>query len=80
MTNEPRALASADVTEAFVERFYDSCIDSWYEEGPIDWEDAIDRAERAFPEFTWEGPDFWLQPAIRKLQRAVRNIHAEATA
>ena len=71
----PMTVLTADqITEAFVEWFYDAAIDGWYEDGPIDWDDAISRAEDADHDF---GPQMD-SAAIIKLQREVRAIRRDA--
>ncbi|MFA7295820.1 MAG: hypothetical protein WC211_01375 [Dehalococcoidia bacterium] len=65
-------LQPADITAAFVDEFYGQAIDGWYEDGPIDWEDAIERWERYHRA---EGVTFgsqWDGPAILRLKRLVR--------
>ena len=70
----PMVVLTADqITDAFVEWFYDCAIEGWYEDDPIDWDDAIARAEDADHDF---GPQMD-SPAILKLQRKVRVIRRE---
>lgn len=71
-----RVLTAAEITESFVEEFHDRCVDGWNEDR-IDWEEAIERWEDYHKD---EGVTFgseWDSPAIRKLKRLVRAIHAE---
>lgn len=75
---ETRQLTPEDITEAFVERFYDDCVDGWTPEGErVDWESVMDRAERAYPQLDWGVEDFWVTPGILKLQREIRRIRRE---
>ena len=74
--NEPMVYTLADMTQEFAESFYYDAIDGWYDDGPIDWEDAIERWERGV-----DGIDFgdqWDSPVIRKLKRLIRAIRADA--
>ena len=65
-------LTHSDITPAFIEQFYESCIDGWYD-GPIDWEQAIDRSE--FYTGLCYGTS-WDSPAILKLKRAIRRMRS----
>jgi len=70
----PMTVLTADqITDAFVEWFYASAIEGWYEDSGIDWDDAINRAEDADHDF---GPKMD-SPAIIKLRRKVRVIRHE---
>lgn len=74
MSDRIMILAAADVTEAFVERFYEAAIEGWYDESAVDWEDALDRFEGGTD---YDFGDSLLSPAITKLQREVRRIRRE---
>lgn len=65
-------LTHSDITPAFVERFYESCIDGWYD-GPIDWTQALERSE-SYNEFSYGSS--WDSPAITKLQREIRRMRS----
>ena len=72
--NSPSLVTAEDITEGFVEWFYDSAIDGWYDDGPVDWEEVIDRAE----DYEHDFGDSMLSPAILKIQRECRRIRREA--
>ena len=83
MSDWGQILTPADITQEFAEDFYDNCVEGWYdEEGPIDWEQAIERWEDYHRgqgpggvDLTF-GPEMY-GPAERKLRRLVRAIRAE---
>jgi hypothetical protein len=73
----------SDITEDFAEDFYESCVSGWYDDGPIDWEDAIERWEKYHRKSGTDGVDITFgpqmhTPAEMKLRRMVRAIKAEA--
>ncbi len=68
-------LKGTEITPAFVEDFYNSAIEGWFD-GPIDWEVALDRYERL------TGVDFGsnvFSPAITKLTEARRGTTCSGT-
>lgn len=68
LTPERKSIIEAsDVDDALIEDALD-IADGWYSEGPIDWEDLIDRLEGTTLDF---GVNMDSQ-AIRKIQREVR--------
>lgn len=78
-----KVLTPEDITQEFAEGFYSACIDGWYEDGPIDWESAIERWERYHRKSGPNGEDVTFGPetqgpAERKLRRLVRAIRAES--
>lgn len=73
----------SDITEGFAEDFYESCVSGWYDDGPIDWEDAIERWESYHRKSGPDGVDITFGPQMQtatelKLRRMVRQIKAEA--
>jgi hypothetical protein len=62
------------ITPEFVETFYEGAIDGWYDDGPIDWEAALLSFEHGT---SWDFGTTMDSPAIRKLQRMVRQHRAE---
>ena len=68
-----KVLTADQITDAFVEWFYGTAIEGWYEDSGIDWDDAINRAEDDDHDF---GPRMD-SPAIIKLRRKVRAIRHE---
>lgn len=54
-------------------------VDGWYPDGPIDWEDLLDRVDRA--ELS-DGSivdlgDSMISPAIKKIKREVRKYRSQ---
>lgn len=72
-----RVLSPADITDDFLESFYDEAIDGWYEDSPIDWEDAIERWEKYHKADDVTFGSQWDSPAINKLKRGIRRIRNE---
>jgi hypothetical protein len=67
-----------DITDEFAEDFFEACVSGWYDEGGIEWEQALERWEKYHRD---ENRTFGPQldsPAIRRLQRKVRALRAEA--
>lgn len=61
-------LTANQVTEDVLKQFYE-VVDGWYQDERIDWDDVFRRVEQ------WGDYDFsdqWDNPAIRKIQRKVR--------
>lgn len=64
---------AADVTDEIIELAH-GIVDGWYPEGKIDWTDFLERLERR----TLDNGDTidlgtdWQSPAIRKIQREIR--------
>ena len=65
---------AADVTEAMIAAACEECC-AWWGDSPIDWEELLDRLEAVRRD--WDFGDSLLTPAIRKLQRAVRQHRRE---
>lgn len=73
-----RELTPAEITQEFAEQFYEDCVSGWYDDEPIEWEEAIDRWEGYHRDENVTFGSEWDSPAIRRLQRLVRAIKAEA--
>ena len=67
-------LTSADVTDDLATVFYDDAIDGYYDDGPVDWEEALERFEGSGE---YDLGDSMLSPAIAKLKREVRRHRQE---
>ena len=77
-----QVLEPDDITQEFAEDFYETCVSGWYDDGPIEWEDAIERWEKYHRNGGPDGVDITFgpeqqAPAERKLRRMVRAIKAE---
>ena len=64
-----QVITAQDVTAELVDAFYQDAIDGWYDDGPVDWEEALDRFEGGTE---YDFGDSMLSPAITKLKREVR--------
>ena len=68
-----RIIDRADVTDIVLSEAEDICC-SWFADGPVEWEDFIDRLERALDA---DFGDSMLSPAIRFIQRHIREHRHE---
>lgn len=72
-----------EVTPEIIEAAW-NVVEGWYLDEPIDWEDVLNRAEKALE---GKGPDSrditfgadMLSPVVKKVQREVRRMKREAT-
>ena len=67
MTDDITVVEAEDVDESLLEACWE-IIEGWYAGRAIDWEDVLDRLERA----GWDLTDDADTPAIRKLKRTMR--------
>jgi hypothetical protein len=75
-------LDTADITDELAEDFYETCVSGWYDDEPIDWENAIERWGKYHRKSGPAGEDVTFGPQQqeapeRKLRRMVRRIREE---
>lgn len=68
---EIRTKEDADSIRADIE----SVFDGWFSEGPIDWEDFLDRLEKGS---TYDLGDSLDSPAIRRIKAIVRELRQQS--
>lgn len=71
--DEVRVIETADVTEKLLDEVW-SVVEGWYLDTPIDWDDVWTRVERYS---TWSFGDEYDSPAMRKIQREMRDRKRE---
>lgn len=77
MSTKPEPKEAKDVTPELI-KMAEEVSDYWFtEDGPIDWEDFIDRLSVVMDQEGWVEFREYDSPAIRKIQRHIREYRRD---